>query len=607
MKGKGTLLLLIIFVALCAGYWGMLQFERRGLRQDFESKRLLKCTPEAITQLELQRLGQPLVVGVREAGTWKITKPNPAIEPNPVVWERAAAAAANLLNYRAIDATPENIATFGFETPVLTVRLKAEDTEHTLLFGSLDPTQKFRYARLDDGPVALTEARMFTELDRGLDTLRNPYIITVGQEGVNRLEFARIYSPTPEQAAAPDAPPRQPGEESIEVAVERQNGQWRLVAPVQAAANQEAVEALIKEVQFTVAHDYIDDPGSLDAYGLNPPRARLTIYGADKKPQTIYLGSVKSNDPQQGSALFAKNADRPSVYVIDAQVLTLLPKKPDSFRESRLFSGDALKLATIEYTRGDTRILLTQDERTGWTVTDPPIQDTDQIAISNFITLIKALQGDTFPGDEKPEYGLQAPQIAITLTPREGDPKHIAIGAPISDTGQHYARQDNGVVTLLSPLSVNALTKDIKDFRKLSLMEFPRDEAIELLLDINGVRYHFERPRGQWALKEPANHILTSASDLDFLLKTVANIRANELETPAVPADLTPYGLDKPAITIAVTLRENKKLGPLTIGAVCGNDAQYRFAATTNTTGVYRISQTIIDDIREAIKAVRPM
>lgn len=612
MKARGTLVMAAILAVLCVGYWAMLKMEQREREEEFEAMRLFKFEPQDVASITVRRLGEQPVTGARQQGAlWRIEKPYPAIEPNIVVWDRMAAALAYLLNSRTIEEKPGDLSQYGLDKPVLTINATTFDgTAVQLNFGTIEATQSFRYASLEDGPIFLIDSRYFGELDRPLDLLRYPYVVNVGPDGVRRVEYARYWS----GVNGPANPERNAGDESVVVVVDRQaDGRWKLVSPIMAEANAEMVDAFVNEVQFATGRNYVDAPANLKDYGLDPPKARITLYSGNQSPQTLLLGSIESNDPKIGGGVFARNADKPSVFVMSPEVLTLLPKTPDAFRESRLLPCSPTDIMSVQYTLGQDSFSLAQQEKAGWAITQPPTQDSDQIAISNFLAFLKALEGEQFPPEVRPEFGFDKPYMTLTFTVKDRqEPLQIVVGAEVPETGRRYVLQPNGAPTVISSLAVRGLTKSVHDFRRLALMEFPREQATKITVEFEGKRYVFERPRGPWSLTEPEDYTVTSASDVDALLRAICNVRASEVETPAVPASLEPYGLDNPLLIITVEARpgtdpERRVFGPLKIGAVSQSDSHGRYAVCDQLAGVYRVRQALVDEVRESLKGVQPL
>ena len=190
------------------------------------------------------------------------------------------------------------------------------------------------------------------------------------------------------------------------VTVEKgEDGVWRLTTPIQAEANQETVAELVKQIQFAVGRDYIEEPKNLSDYGLEPPKARVTVYcGPGSEPQTLYFGTLEAGgnaNPTSGAdggmkGVFAKNAARPAVFIMDANISSLLPKTPDAFRERRLLTRPTTNLRSIHYKAMETDVVLNNDPERGWYMVGSESTPENQQAVSNFVAALKAIEGRAF-------------------------------------------------------------------------------------------------------------------------------------------------------------------------------------------------------------------
>ncbi|HOV74612.1 MAG TPA: DUF4340 domain-containing protein [Candidatus Hydrogenedentes bacterium] len=615
MNFKTTGLLLTVLIVLGIAYWGMTRYETgRQVRRE-EVKRLFSFGPEALREIEVRRIGEtPVVASHSPDGTWTIVKPHDQIRPNVVVWDRLAAALAALANERTIAKDTSDLAKYALDKPVLSIAAKTASGESLeIAFGAVEPTQTFRYALTGDGVVFLAAQKAFQEMDRPLSLLRDPYVLALGKDEIVRIEFARFWTgvATGESKNHPE-----PGQESVVVVVEKSDdGLWKMTSPIEAVANQEALNELVKYVQFATAQKYVEEPKALDSYGLDPPKARITLQPAGKAPQTLLVGALESTgDEKKAGGLFAKNAAYPAVFVMDPGLLNLLPRTPDAFREARMLSHPLLDVEAIHYVAGATDITLRNDPDKGWLVTAPPGVNTDQVAVSHLLAAFKALQGRGFPGDPKPEFGLEKPIVEITFHLKNGlPPAVIRVGTPTADNTHYYAMQDNGCVTLLGQLDVAAITKPLFFFQKKDLMAFDVKEAARIAMTMDGTSYLFEKAHGQWIIQEPAGRTLDSQSDMGAMLKALSSVRADALESAEPPADPALYGLDAPAAAISVTLETDEgssggsTIGPLVVGKPAPDDSQQRFATSPFLPGVYRIPQSLLDEIRESLKNIRSL
>ncbi len=628
MSARATVILLAVFALLCAGYWFMLRGEDRVERVRVEAKRVFSFEPKDVRSAEVRRIDEkPAAAGRRNDGLWAFTKPSAQIEANQVVWDRLAVALAGLSCERVIEQASDDKAKYGLDTPVLTLAADTAKGAVQLDFGAVEPTQTYRYARLIEAPEAalpagsvfLISAKEFNELDRPLKFLRNPYAFNIGETGITRVEFARYW--TPEQAESvkgtiKKAADRAVGEESVVCAIEKnESGIWRMTEPYEAAANQQKIEEFVKELQYATGNAHIDEPEHIADYGLDPPAARITVFSGPDVKQTLLVGM--SQPPQgenQGGGLFVKRDDLPSVFIIDPQVLTLLPRTPDGFREARLLTREAVNLTRMHYVCGDTDIVLENDPEKGWRLTQPPVDDTDQLAVSNFIGMLKQIEGRGFP--EPDPAAFENPAVLIELTSKdsaaEGAAASIKIGKEVPNVETYYAQQDNGSVTMVNKVDVMALRKSVFHFRAKKLMPLTAADACQVNITLDGKEYVFEKIRAKWAVRTPADSALPNSADMDLLLKSVQDLKAVAVVTDEAPADLTPLGLAQPVAAVTVLTRtevdgqpREQTFGPLLLGAPNPENSSHRHAMTKERPGIYLIDQAFMDELRETLGSVK--
>lgn len=602
-SSKSTLILALILGLLWVGYWGMLQLEKSRTESEIAAGKVFDLAAGDILRIELRVHGEKPVLAVREeGGPWSFEKPYPTVQPNQNAWRRISNALEEMMDARVIDEAPENLEMYGLDVArtEMDVTLKSGE-QFELRFGMLDPTLINRYTQLstrDD--VFLVSDRTFKEFARPLKELRFPYIFDVPEDGIKRLEYTRIRK-TDDGV----------GEISIPVIVERtEEGPWRMVEPLPARANQEVVAALITELRYATGKSYVDDPEDYGDYRLDPAGAKVTITVGDGEEQTLYLGGHSSGEEDSG--LLVKRENSPSVITMDGHLLTLLPKTPNAFRERRLFVGDATKIRKAEYRSGDTLLRFEKDDETGWHMTQPKVDDTDEAAVSVLISQLKVIEARRFLDKRLARYGLDNPELSWVFEFEGLDqPVAIVVGgrAPEPEADYFYATQDDGKVVTVSGIWVDMLRSDAFRFRRKGLMPFAQSKVRRMSLTCDGVAYAFVREGAKWRLEAPEGKSLQSQSDAKAILESLG---AAEIEAIEEGVDGSHFGFDQPVIEARVFVEKDdasgvatEVLGPLMIGAVCGDEGEQRFARVEGRGDVVRVSQALVDDLREALKGVR--
>ncbi|MBN2309229.1 MAG: DUF4340 domain-containing protein [Candidatus Hydrogenedentes bacterium] len=613
MKFRTTAILFGVLVLLCLGYWASLHWEQTAEREAVEAKRLYSFTGDALARLGVQQEDDPESVGERaEDGTWAIVAPH-RIDAHQELWNRMADAFANLLNERTIEEEPGGLAGYELDQPRLRVHaVTRTGEEHRLAFGKLDPYQKDRYVQVDGGPVVLISDKSYFELNRTLDLLRQFFLFNDHKQGITRLEYARIRpregGGTPGDA---DGPAELRGaEESAKVVVEwsEEEGAWRVIEPAPPGlADQEMVQQLVSEVQFAVGRGFVDEPESLDDYGLAPPKFRITAnIGAEGAPQTAYFGVFARDDEKGG--VFVKREGERAVFQVDAQVVVLLPPTPDAFREKRLLSREATEITRIDYTAGSTHTVLENDLDRGWRMVDPFQEPADQVAVSNLIGALRDLRGKGYYSGAWPSFGLEQPAIDIAVTfAGEDEPRHVRVGAVPQGSDRHYVTQDTGAVTTLSVQEIAWLANDLFYFRDKALLRFEAKQAGAASLTFRGAAYRFEMGTRKWEVMEPAGKVWDQQSDMAALLDALSEVEAAGIAEPAPPNQPDPYGLEQALLTFEVELAgdEAGTAGPLVIGAVSRENPRQRYATVPDRLEVFLVKQSLIDEVREALRGIR--
>ncbi|MBI2433901.1 MAG: DUF4340 domain-containing protein [Candidatus Hydrogenedentes bacterium] len=606
MSLKGTFILLAVLMLLCGVYWGLQRRSASRIQEKEEAKALFAFPPAAVQRLSIERVGEKASVAVRTAEGWDLVEPVDSIRALNLMWDRVAEMLAALKNERTLGDAALDPAQYGLAEPALVVRAEVEDAAPLALrFGVLDPTQRYRYAQQDSGPIFLADKNAFFELNRSLDELRHRFLVNDRESPLKYIEFVRIW--TGREKTDLETPPAI-GEESTRVVLHRDDpaGSWRMVEPVEAPANQETVEKLAAEIQFAMGRNFVDTPESLYDYGLEPPRARLTV--EDFKgtgTQTFELGDTAPSGPKDG--LFVRRLGEEAVFLVDGQLLLDLPRTPDALREQRLFTRQAKDLTRIEYAGGETRFTLERGPDEAWKLVAPEPAETDQLVVSNFIGSLKLLKAAAFLEGGPAAFGLEMPEFTITLfLEGESAPFEIRAKADPEHRGAYLATQDTGAVVRIPEAAAKQLMIGPGMLRSRQLLRFTKAEAqgIELLLDARN--YHFEKVHGTWLVREPANAALSNQSDVEGMLDALTPLMSAG-SVSASGSDLAAYGLTDPVARVTVTVQPPegegaaKALETLTIGKPRDDDAQQRYAALSGRTGVFYIKQDVVEALRRGV------
>jgi len=95
-------------------------------------------------------------------------------------------------------------------------------------------------------------------------------------------------------------------------AVERSDGEWRVVAPEEREASQVRVDFLLDDVAEPTPERALEDVGDLTAFGLGDPQARLTVGVDDGTTFELFIGDQNPG----GTGYYTQLPDSSAVYLL---------------------------------------------------------------------------------------------------------------------------------------------------------------------------------------------------------------------------------------------------------------------------------------------------
>lgn len=605
MSTRTTLALGAVFAVLLALFVITGRREKAIERAEFESKKLFDFAAADIQTISIQQGSGEAVEAVRRTvGGWELTGQHRRIPANGALWDQLAEVLTLATNERPIEGAEADLASFELEPPLLSVVVGTKQgVAYQIDFGGLDPTQRHRYLRMADAGVFLSNADLFSIMNRSLAELRDRRLFRNLSGGLVKFEYQRYaVSAEPPEPVSDEVQRRMVG---IDDAYERNEaGEWRMVRPVEARARQDHLQALERVLPALGGRAYIDAPEDLSDYGLDQPFARMTVYGPEGEGETLLLGGIDGAPTADGEAgLYVKHDDSGSVIVVDARLFNLLPGEPAAFRERRLFTGEAAHVSTIRYTDSSHRIELGRtDER--WSLLEPSAAETDQIAVSMYIAQLKRIEGRAFPEDVTTE-SFGRPRVTLEFEFDDGRaPRRIEVGAPVdgSTPMTFYARQDFGPVTVISFEDFQALQVTPFDFYEKSLLSFDPKTAERVELTMEGMRYVFVQTEGRWGVAEPRDSRVVAQADVNEFVEALSGLQARGMAEPSPSPDI--HGLGAPVLEVSVKAA-GTELGPVKVGNLKAESSRDRFVSVAGRPSIYFVDQTLVDAARSCASAVQ--
>jgi Domain of unknown function (DUF4340) len=476
----------------------------------------------------------------RDGMTWRISGPFDATAFVPGVQPLLDAASAPRAERFEVH-TNDDLAKYGLDNPTMTLTAtlvgerpeEPSGTKKLMIGKSVVEGQPARFARTDDIPGVFVLGPAATEsIDKPALELLDRRLLSLDTRQINRIEGA---GPTGEWSAKKD------------------DGKWLIdsLSPP-AAGDRSVIDGMAAAFADMRAQRYAAYGMQENAkYGLDKPSAtvKVTVPAGDKPvTHSIALGNPVEGNPQ---ARYARVDDNPAIAVLPVGASLELGRSMLELVDRGMMSFPAKDLIGIRRTINGQELSL--DKKDGaWQVTNPLAAAADDPALTEMAERLSALRAVKVAAlgvkDFKP-FGLDPPTAMFTLVLQEADGKtrdmSIQLGTPTPD-GRPVRVGTGDTVYLIAdsagdPLATR-LTADPIKFRDRTLAKFT--DADRVIVTRGDRSATFAKIDGRWKMTAPINADAESF-DLDDVLLVASKLRADELVADG-PADLKPFGLDKP-------------------------------------------------------------
>jgi Domain of unknown function (DUF4340) len=372
-------------------------------------KIVLVFTPAEVQEIQLARgTDAPVVVQRQAEDTWRLTTPVSAKADAQQV--RAMIQRLHDVKVQAFiaeDAT--DLDSYGLQTPAWHVSLNVgqDHAPLTLSLGKVDSERKGVYAKRDEmAPVYLLPQELWDNLPKTATALRDKTLMKYEREHITRLE---IQAPN-EHMVITSTGPRQ----------------YTIEQPVQTPGDGEAIYSLLWDIQDLKAKDFVaETPDALDLYGLDAPRRRITVWekapAAQEATQHELLLGAEAPD---GQGVYARLGEGPVIYLVgNTETQRIMSKTAFDLRNKKLFAftADKVQKIRLQYPAANFTI-----ERHGnaWKLTEPQKQDIPQRwKVDHVLYELSTLEYAQIVADspdDRSRYGLDVPQVQITMWQQDG-------------------------------------------------------------------------------------------------------------------------------------------------------------------------------------------
>ena len=389
-------------------------------------------------------------------------------------------------------------------------------------------------------------------IDQGTSARLNerlPQIVALQKDAVRRIEISTAVDKTVIESVATEA----------EAGVDA-GRRWKITAPIQADADQVAVQALLANFRKEVPLDVKVDLGNLDDYGLDAGTGIVVEIWTEADGAAPSLSLTVGQDAPGGSTFVRLSGDE-AVYRARVGGRHRFDKSSVEWRNRVLLDFDkAFAIGILVESDGSVLSHLVRGPSPGvdadslplpgpWRLEPDPGYPTDALladAIAQGLGLMRAgeLMGADFDG------GFTSPLAVITVTLADGTERVLEVGSRESGGARFVRVNGQPDVYRVAASTIDQALLPAQELRDKTLFAFER-QAVDTLALKDGagiVLLQQDLSNGLWNVIEPPN-VDVDVKLVFFAVNTLATLRSDEI---ASGVSFAQAGLEDPSNRIVV-------------------------------------------------------
>jgi hypothetical protein len=516
--------------------------------------------------------------------TWSLTAPVAAPADRQAA-DGLASSLATLRVEREIEANPQQPADFGLAPPAVEITFKAKGQERGVKLGSKNPTGIWVYAQEAGKPaVLLVPDSLLRDAQKPTGDFRDRTLLAFDRKDVKGIEV------------------RGPGGQVLAAVAARGADEWALTGPLAAPADREAVTALLEKLRAARIKEFVADGTSPAEYGLDRP-TRLTLEMGEAATRTTRSVRFGRALPDR-KGVYAQREGEPGVLVVEEELWTAVPTSATALRDKSVFAYDRGKLERVEIESPKGKVALAlQDGK--WRITAPSALRGDDGAVSEWLFKARDLRAREFvaeDGKRPAAYGLDKPQIRLTVWEKDAKEPKVLLLAPAKEKDRAYAMAlglGPARVVTVDAKALDELARGVAELRDHSLAEaFDTKEVARVTIQRPGTTLTLDRTgdlETDWQLSAPRKG-KARGGRVSELLWTLRNLKWKTLvaEQGWEPGR---YGLDAGATTITLAGKDGRTIAALAVGK---HEGGLTYVRIPGQPALYAIESTTLGDLPTA-------
>ena len=382
------------------------------------------------------------------------------------------------------------------------------------------------------------------------------------------------------------------------IILEKENGSWKLAAPIEAKADEAAVDGLASELSSTLLERSLESsPVDWKDYGLENPNLKITVGLKDGRRLNLELGDRDFNQ----ASVFGRVPHLAKVLVLPASLYTTVDKELLDFRDKSVLDFDREQVREVRI-RARRKTYRLQKEGEDWSIREPIQARADRAEIRSLLSDLEFARVEEFVergAGRLKTYGLNEPSSRVDLFLGDSRArKTLLVGKQVG--AQFYAKDDSGEdVFRIKEDLVDKLVLDLSKLRDRKMARFERDEVKRVEVKLPDREFEFARnSEDQWRLRTPAGH--GEKSVLEYkLFWPLEDLEGKEIVDRA-NLDDPKYGFSEPSAEVKVVKQDDE-----VIEVVLGKtEGEVVFGKAAADPTLYKVDKKVLEDLNFKVEDI---
>jgi hypothetical protein len=379
---------------------------------------------KSITLTHPAEAGMPPIRLEKTGDTWNIVQPIETQADQPTV-DGIADQLASATVAQTEPGSADRRKVYGLDPPQVSLEFQLRNgSKHTILIGLKDFSGDSAYTIIDGAQnVSLLPQLLATSAGKSVEDLRDRNVLHIDAADVSSFDLANP---------------------SGQLAASKKNDQWQFTKPGASLADPDATDGLLQAVANAKMASIVEEkPEHLDRYGLQRPIITLTTTEGKGAPATLLVGK------KSGSAYYARDASRPTVFTISNDVYSKLAQKYTELRDKKVVNVPATDMQQIQISdpAGSLAVSRKKDDSENWTFQAPEQQKGKPASGWKIVDALTGLTADEILDHPSATdlKSLASPETTVVVTNAKGEKTTIRFSKA---TGEFVYAQESGSASL---------------------------------------------------------------------------------------------------------------------------------------------------------------